>query len=180
MASVFTLACSVPAPVRASSGSSRTPDPYGKKSGSSTWWSPLFGWSSSPDYLNGNSSTGSTSDDMPDKESGLSGSDQEPGRPRSRFALGSFTEEKAKQLRRKTLEGSTFHDMMYHSAIASRLASDGSGLPEKLTGPPAVEPKDPGLRSEGAEPNLQSYLTLLWLPSKLIFCFVLVWRRTRT
>ncbi|KAJ6427291.1 hypothetical protein OIU84_022815 [Salix udensis] len=137
MASVFTLACSVPAPVRASSGSSRTPDPYGKKSGSSTWWSPLFGWSSSPDYLNGNSSTGSASDDMPDKESGLSGSDQEPGRPRSRFALGSFTEEKAKQLRRKTLEGSTFHDMMYHSAIASRLASDGSGLPEKLTGPPA-------------------------------------------
>lgn len=74
---------------------------------------------------------------MPDKESGLSGSDQEPGRPRSRFALGSFTEEKAKQLRRKTLEGSTFHDIMYHSAIASRLALDGSGRPENLTGPPA-------------------------------------------
>ncbi|KAJ6394436.1 hypothetical protein OIU77_023614 [Salix suchowensis] len=57
--------------------------------------------------------------------------------PRSRFALGSFTEEKAKQLRRKTLEGSTFHDIMYHSAIASRLALDGSGRPENLTGPPA-------------------------------------------
>ncbi|KAJ6963364.1 hypothetical protein NC652_001860 [Populus alba x Populus x berolinensis] len=114
MASVLTFACSVPAPVRASYGSPRTPDPYGKKSSSSTWWSPLFGWSSSPDYLNGNSSA-----------------DQEPGRPRSRFALGSFTEEKAKQLRRKTLEGSTFHDMMYHSAIASRLALDGSGRQEK-------------------------------------------------
>lgn len=131
MASGLTFACSVPATVRASSGSPRTPDPFGKKSSSSTWWSPLFGWSSSPDYLNGNSSAGGTGDDVPDKESGFSGSDQEPGRPRSRFALGSFTEEKAKQLRRKTLEGSTFHDMMYHSAIASRLALDGSGRQEK-------------------------------------------------
>ena len=42
-----------------------------------------------------------------------------------------------------------------------------------------VEPKDPGLCSEGAKPNLQSYLTLMWLSSKLIFLF-LVWRRTLT
>ncbi|KAI5594075.1 hypothetical protein BDE02_03G052600 [Populus trichocarpa] len=131
MASTLAFACSLPAPVRASSGSSRKPDPYGKKSGSSTWWAPLFGWSSSPDYINSGSAGGSTSDDIPYKESGVSGSDQEPGRPRSRFALGSFTEEKARRLRRKTVEGITFHDMMYHSAIASRLASDGSGQPEK-------------------------------------------------
>ncbi|KAJ6706304.1 hypothetical protein OIU79_010867 [Salix purpurea] len=80
-----------------------------------------------PDYIN----SGSTSDEIPDKESEVSGSDQEPARPRSRFALGSFTEEKARRLRRKTMEGRTFHDMMYHSAIASRLASDGPGQPEK-------------------------------------------------
>ncbi|KAG5248726.1 hypothetical protein OIU77_027689 [Salix suchowensis] len=127
MASTLTFACSHPAPVRASSGSSRKPDPYGKNPSSSTWWAPLFGWSSSPDYIN----SGSTSDEIPDKESEVSGSDQEPARPRSRFALGSFTEEKARRLRRKTMEGRTFHDMMYHSAIASRLASDGPGQPEK-------------------------------------------------
>ncbi|TYG49315.1 hypothetical protein ES288_D10G084400v1 [Gossypium darwinii] len=45
-------------------------------------------------------------------------------KPRCRYTLGSFTEEKARQLRKKTMENSSFHDMMYHSAIASRLASD--------------------------------------------------------
>ncbi|CAK7356598.1 unnamed protein product [Dovyalis caffra] len=135
MALTLTFASSLPAPVQASSRSSRKTDPYGKKTGSSTWWAPLFGWSSSPDYIN-SGSAGGTSDDVPDKESGLLGSDKGPG-PRSRFALGSFTEEKAKQLRRKTIEGSTFHDMMYHSAIASRLALDGSGRPEKLQSTPA-------------------------------------------
>ncbi|KAJ8765539.1 hypothetical protein K2173_014661 [Erythroxylum novogranatense] len=45
--------------------------------------------------------------------------------------LGCFTEEKAKELRRKTAEGSAFHDLMYHSAIAARLASDVSGPVEK-------------------------------------------------
>nr|GEX43528.1 hypothetical protein [Tanacetum cinerariifolium] len=39
-----------------------------------------------------------------------------------------FTEEKAKQLRMKTVEMSNFHDVMYHSAIASRLASDIENL----------------------------------------------------
>ncbi|PWA57606.1 hypothetical protein CTI12_AA405630 [Artemisia annua] len=42
----------------------------------------------------------------------------------NKFAPGCFTEEKAKQLRMKTVEMSNFHDIMYHSAIASRLASD--------------------------------------------------------
>ena len=41
----------------------------------------------------------------------------------SRFSPGCFTEEKAKQLRMMTKDTS-FHDVMYHSAIASRLASD--------------------------------------------------------
>ncbi|PPD76846.1 hypothetical protein GOBAR_DD26219 [Gossypium barbadense] len=71
------------------------------------WWTPLFGWSSNPDYLN-DSNAGNTSET----------------KPRCRYTLGSFTEEKARQLRKKTMENSSFHDMMYHSAIASRLASD--------------------------------------------------------
>ena len=52
------------------------------------------------------------------------GKDSETARSRSRFTLGGFTEEKAKQLRRKTMESASFHDIMYHSSIASRLASD--------------------------------------------------------
>ncbi|KAI4381951.1 hypothetical protein MLD38_007966 [Melastoma candidum] len=45
---------------------------------------------------------------------------------RTQPAVGCFTEEKAKQMRRKTAEGYSFHDVMYHSAIASRLATDVS------------------------------------------------------
>ncbi|KAI4325269.1 hypothetical protein MLD38_030683 [Melastoma candidum] len=44
----------------------------------------------------------------------------------SRLA-GRFTEEKARELRLKTADCYNFHDAMYHSAIASRLASDVSG-----------------------------------------------------
>ncbi|THU52344.1 hypothetical protein C4D60_Mb10t03030 [Musa balbisiana] len=43
-----------------------------------------------------------------------------------------FTEEKARELRMRTMETEAFHDVMYHSAIASRLASD---LPRR---PPAT------------------------------------------
>ncbi|XP_052176231.1 uncharacterized protein LOC127790676 [Diospyros lotus] len=85
---------------------------------SSCWWAPLFGWSSSDvDYITSidknknNASVGKTSD-------------LEAERSRSRFAPGCFTEEKARQLRRTTAETATFHDIMYHSAIATRLASD--------------------------------------------------------
>ncbi|XWS11848.1 hypothetical protein CRYUN_Cryun37aG0036300 [Craigia yunnanensis] len=122
-----TLACSFSIPIRASSGSLKKPDPSRKKPvSSSSWCSPLFGWSSNPDYLN-DSSAGHPSERNPD----VSYSDSDPGRSRSKYAPGCFTEEKAKQLRRKTMENATFHDMMYHSAIASRLASDISGWPEK-------------------------------------------------
>ena len=56
--------------------------------------------------------------------SGVSDLESETGRNRTRFSRGCFTEEKAKQLRKKMMESSAFHDVMYHSAIASRLASD--------------------------------------------------------
>ncbi|XP_031282269.1 uncharacterized protein LOC116140834 [Pistacia vera] len=119
MATIFTGSLSTP--IRASSGSeSRKPDPARKRpasssSSSANWWAPLFGWSSDPDYIN-NTNEGKNPEN-PDLDS---------GRVRSRFSPGCFTEEKAKQLRRKTMEGASFHDVMYHSAIASRLASDRS------------------------------------------------------
>ncbi|KAJ6967418.1 hypothetical protein NC652_004845 [Populus alba x Populus x berolinensis] len=79
MASVLTFACSVPAPVRASYGISQDTRPVWQENPvPSTWWSPLFLVDlPSPDYLNGNSSAGGTDKEIP----GLSGSDQEPGRP---------------------------------------------------------------------------------------------------
>jgi hypothetical protein len=46
--------------------------------------------------------------------------------PAAKPRFGAFTEEKAKVLRKKMLEMETYHDAMYHSAIASRLASDTS------------------------------------------------------
>ncbi|XWS16417.1 hypothetical protein CRYUN_Cryun34aG0085700 [Craigia yunnanensis] len=121
------LACSLSTPIRASSGSLKKPDPSRTKPvSSSSWWIPLFGWSSNPDYLN-DSNAGQPSESKPE----VFDSDTHPGRSGSRYALGCFTEEKAKQLRRKTMESASFHDMMYHSAIASRLASDNSAWPEK-------------------------------------------------
>ncbi|OMP00160.1 hypothetical protein COLO4_12873 [Corchorus olitorius] len=123
-----TLACSLSTPIRASSGSLKKPDPSRRKpaSTSSSWWSPLFGWSSNPEYLND-----SNAGDQSDRKSDIAESESDPGRSRSRYTLGCFTEEKAKQLRRKTMENAAFHDIMYHSAIASRLASDFPGWPEK-------------------------------------------------
>ena len=106
-----------PAPIRASSSKS---DPNrSRKPASANWWAPLFGWQPEPDYI----TNGPAQNPDPEPES-------EPDRRRSRFFPGCFTEEKAKQLRRKTLESSTFHDVMYHSAIASRLATDLSDKKE--------------------------------------------------
>ncbi|KAF8406980.1 hypothetical protein HHK36_006101 [Tetracentron sinense] len=103
----------------------RKPDPNHRKASSSNWWTPLFGWSSDPDYIDDedNSNSNKTTDTSERKRI-RSVSDPDTTPSRSRFAPGSFTEEKAKQLRMKTMETTTFHDIMYHSAIASRLASD--------------------------------------------------------
>ncbi|KMZ71531.1 hypothetical protein ZOSMA_17G00860 [Zostera marina] len=73
------------------------------------WWTPIFGWSQEPDYFD----DATTDDD---------GSVQEKKETHRKFSM--FTEEKARELRMKTAETSTFHEVMYHSAIASRLASD--------------------------------------------------------
>lgn len=70
-----------------------------------SWWSPIFGWSSDPDYVSPDSSA---------TVKLVSRSD--------RVAPVVFTEEKARRLRMLTQE--TYHDKMYHSAIASRLATE--------------------------------------------------------
>ncbi|XP_071726758.1 uncharacterized protein [Rutidosis leptorrhynchoides] len=74
------------------------------------WWTPLFGWSSEPDYID------STNTDKITAVSDL----------RTVRSTAKFTDEKARKLRMLTVETESFHDSMYHSAIASRLASDFS------------------------------------------------------
>nr|XP_008377608.1 uncharacterized protein LOC103440693 [Malus domestica] len=104
-----------PVSIRPNASASQRSGPNRRKTASANWWTPLFGWSSDPaEYINADPGQNASNKDP--------GSD--PTRAGSRFALGCFTEEKAKQLRKKTLETSAFHDFMYHSAIASRLASD--------------------------------------------------------
>lgn len=68
---------------------------------------------------------GSGTSSSKNEDSGQIENDMGRSRPEKLFR-GCFTAEKAKELRKKTIETSTFHDIMYHSAIASRLASDVS------------------------------------------------------
>ena len=80
-----------------------------RKTSSSKWWTPLFGWSSDADYIDSKQESSFKSEIVPAKP---------------KFTPGCFTEEKAKRLRILTKEMASFHDVMYHSAIASRLATD--------------------------------------------------------
>ncbi|OWM71719.1 uncharacterized protein LOC116194140 [Punica granatum] len=119
-----------PIPVRASASSGhQRPDQAATRNGkasSAGWWTPLFGWSTEPDYIDASSSPITKSTRDPDGGSALG-----PSSPaRSRIAPGGFTEEKARQLRMMTVDTASFHDAMYHSAIASRLASDFGCRPD--------------------------------------------------
>ena len=73
--------------------------------GNAKWWAPLLGWSGQPDYIDAQPSA--------------------PPAPETAGArrFGVLTEEKARQLRMRMMETESFHDAMYHSAIASRLVS---------------------------------------------------------
>ncbi|KAE9462752.1 hypothetical protein C3L33_05335, partial [Rhododendron williamsianum] len=96
--------------------------PHWKSPLSSNWWTPLFGCSSEPDYIDPGNRLKLDVDTQ-------SASDQDPKAlpsTRSRFAPGTFTDEKARRLRLMTTDTGAFHDAMYHSAIASRLASEFS------------------------------------------------------
>uniref|UniRef100_A0ACD5TKX4 Uncharacterized protein n=1 Tax=Avena sativa TaxID=4498 RepID=A0ACD5TKX4_AVESA len=66
------------------------------------WWAPLVGWSGRADYIE-------TAAPVVEEKAG-------------RSFVGGLTEEKARQLRARMSEMESFHDAMYHSAIASRLA----------------------------------------------------------
>ncbi|GJR50872.1 hypothetical protein Tco_1401393 [Tanacetum coccineum] len=91
----------------------KPPSATSNNNNNNKWWAPLFGGvPSDPDYITQPTTTDTSSSSS------------------NKFAPGCFTEEKAKQLRMKTVEMSNFHDVMYHSAIASRLASDVTGKDE--------------------------------------------------
>nr|XP_043627954.1 uncharacterized protein LOC122599494 [Erigeron canadensis] len=96
--------------VRSSAGGNQKPDSQRKN-----WWTPLFGWSSEPDYID-TAKSGFVSEPDLDRKTIINRSP----------APAKFTDEKARKLRMLTVETETFHDAMYHSAIASRLASDFS------------------------------------------------------
>ncbi|XP_038880363.1 uncharacterized protein LOC120072011 [Benincasa hispida] len=110
-----------PAGIRACAASAdrRSDHNRRKTSSSSNWWAPVFGWSSEPDYIDSANKA-----EPQDLAGGVSKSDPETKSVRARFSPGCFTEAKARQLRMMTTETESFHDVMYHSAIASRLASD--------------------------------------------------------
>ncbi|EES19127.1 uncharacterized protein LOC8080955 [Sorghum bicolor] len=73
------------------------------------WWAPLLGWSGKADYLEAPAPAPAVAQD---DEAGA----------RGRQFVGGLTEEKARQLRARMAQTESFHDAMYHSAIASRLA----------------------------------------------------------
>ncbi|KAL6539144.1 hypothetical protein OROGR_011793 [Orobanche gracilis] len=104
--------------------SAAIPDPRKSDSSrrSNNWWAPIFSWPSDPDYISSSQSSNNTREG-----SGQGSTETSRIRPDKTAFIGCLTEQKAKELRRKTIESSAFHDVMYHSAIASRLASDVSG-----------------------------------------------------
>ncbi|OEL15099.1 hypothetical protein BAE44_0023881 [Dichanthelium oligosanthes] len=87
------------------------------RAGGAKWWAPLLGWSDQPDYI----------DAQPAAEE-VAQHQQQPSTRGTARRFGVLTEDKARQLRMQMMENESFHDAMYHSAIASRLAS---AAPEK-------------------------------------------------
>jgi hypothetical protein len=73
--------------------------------GNGKWWAPLLGWSGKADYLEAPAPAVQAQDEA----------------ARRQF-VGVMTEEKARELRARMAQTESFHDAMYHSAIASRLA----------------------------------------------------------
>ncbi|RAL53098.1 unnamed protein product [Cuscuta campestris] len=123
MATSFQCFSATPTILAASASHDRTksnPNHQKLAAHSPSWWTPLFGWASDPDYIQ------QCSNGRPETR-------RVPAQPEKdrvgghRFRPGCFTEEKAKELRKMTVETSTFHDVMYHSAIASRKAFDVAG-----------------------------------------------------
>uniref|UniRef100_A0A0E0JER2 Uncharacterized protein n=1 Tax=Oryza punctata TaxID=4537 RepID=A0A0E0JER2_ORYPU len=88
----------------------------GSGGGGGKWWAPLLGWSGQPDYIDAQPAAGAE-----EARASMANPAAEQRGGGKRF--GVLTEEKARQLRARMMETESFHDCMYHSAIASRLAS---------------------------------------------------------
>ncbi|CAL4910109.1 unnamed protein product [Urochloa decumbens] len=113
MAPCATSSVSFPARPAAASSSSARPRAAnavaraaggGEGGSSAKWWAPLLGWSGKADYIEAPAPAA--------KEAAA----------RGRAFVGGLTEEKARELRARMAQTESFHDAMYHSAIASRLA----------------------------------------------------------
>ncbi|CAO2205403.1 unnamed protein product [Urochloa humidicola] len=93
----------------------------GGDGGGAKWWAPLLGWSGQPDYIDAQPAAAPAAAAAADEllmQQHLQG---HRGAASRRF--GVLTEDKARRLRMQMMETESFHDAMYHSAIASRLAS---------------------------------------------------------
>ncbi|XP_076884107.1 uncharacterized protein LOC143533130 [Bidens hawaiensis] len=115
--------------IRASSSGASTSGNHRSDAPHKSWWTPLFGWSSEPDYIdstNSDKTKANNKKSFSNTSGDNSESDYDKKSLKSRVASANFTDEKARKLRMLTMETETFHDAMYHSAIASRLASDFS------------------------------------------------------
>ncbi|CAL4965596.1 unnamed protein product [Urochloa decumbens] len=82
--------------------------------GGAKWWAPLLGWSGQPDYIDAQPAAAPAEEEL---------MQQHGHRGAASRRFGVLTEDKARQLRMQMMETESFHDAMYHSAIASRLAS---------------------------------------------------------
>ncbi|CAL4895455.1 unnamed protein product [Urochloa decumbens] len=78
------------------------------------WWAPLLGWSGKADYLEAPAPVVVAA-----QHDGAAAAAAAAAR---RQFVGGLTEEKARELRARMAQTESFHDAMYHSAIASRLA----------------------------------------------------------
>ncbi|PUZ58294.1 hypothetical protein GQ55_5G497600 [Panicum hallii var. hallii] len=85
----------------------------GGDGGGAKWWAPLLGWSGQPDYIEAQPAAAAEEEHQ----------HQQPSSRAAARRFGVLTEDKARQLRMQMMETESFHDAMYHSAIASRLAS---------------------------------------------------------
>ncbi|CAN6340800.1 unnamed protein product [Urochloa humidicola] len=75
------------------------------------WWAPLLGWSGKADYIV-----------APTPVVAAAQQDGAAAATRKQQFVGGLTEQKARELRARMAQTESFHDAMYHSAIASRLA----------------------------------------------------------
>ncbi|XP_076925780.1 uncharacterized protein LOC143588734 [Bidens hawaiensis] len=115
--------------IRASSSGASTSGSHKSDAPRKSWWTPLFGWSSEPDYIdsiNSDKMKANNKKSFSHTSRDNSESDVDQKSLKSRVSSSNFTDEKARKLRMLTKETESFHDAMYHSAIASRLASDFS------------------------------------------------------